>query len=173
MPDFARVRCWESFEANGFIFVWHHAEGDAPTWWPRPVAAIEDGSWAFVGRNEFLVSCHIQEIPENGADVAHLNAVHGPGMVGRGLSRHLWDAQWSPGADDMQHTATLRLNHQLDLFGKFRMLKMDVCANQVRLRTNAVRRGPGRGTFAAVPRERLALPLSPLGRRPVPPRKRR
>ncbi|XP_034234039.1 cholesterol 7-desaturase isoform X2 [Thrips palmi] len=131
VPDFARVRHWESFETNGFIFVWHHAEGDAPSWWPQPVAAIEDGSWAFVGRNEFLVSCHIQEIPENGADVAHLNAVHGPGMVGRGLSRHLWDAQWTPGADDRPHTATLKLNHQLDLFGKFRMLKMDVCANQI------------------------------------------
>lgn len=116
---------------NGLVFVWHHAEGEAPSWQPQPVAQVEDGSWSFVGRNEFLVSCHIQEIPENGADVAHLNAVHGPGIGGRALtalSRHLWNAEWSPGP---QHIATLRLTHQLDLFGKLRLIKMDVCANQV------------------------------------------
>lgn len=44
-------------------------------------AISDSGEWCYYGRNEFLISCHIQEIPENGADVAHLNAVHGPNML--------------------------------------------------------------------------------------------
>lgn len=132
MPDFARVRRWGSCETNGYIFVWHHAEGEEPSWTPQPVPPVEDGSWTFVGRNEFMVSCHIQEIPENGADVAHLNAVHGPGMVCSGLSRHLWAADWAPNSHDgLTHTATLKLNHQLALFSKLSLFKMDVEANQV------------------------------------------
>ena len=36
----------------------------------------EEGGWVYQGRNEYEVACHIQDIPENGADVAHLPAVH-------------------------------------------------------------------------------------------------
>lgn len=32
--------------------------------------------FVYHGRNEFYVNCHIQEIPENGADLAHFSAVH-------------------------------------------------------------------------------------------------
>lgn len=66
----------------------------------------DSGEWCYYGRNEFLISCHIQEIPENGADVAHLNAVHGPNMLTGNDIRysrqpwasfgiHSWNAQLS------------------------------------------------------------------------------
>lgn len=53
---------------NGLIFVWYHAENDEP--WELPVVSeIESGFWMFHGKNEFTVNCHIQDIPENGADI--------------------------------------------------------------------------------------------------------
>ncbi|KAK3921919.1 Cholesterol 7-desaturase [Frankliniella fusca] len=161
VPDFARVKRWESMETNGYVFVWHHAEGEPPSWWPQPVASVVDGSWSFVGRNEFLVSCHIQEIPENGADVAHLNAVHGPGMMGlSALSRHLWTAQWSPGAEPHnQHSAVLQLDHEMVVLGKARLFKMSVRANQI---------GPGyvelfmETTFGPIVMLQSVTPVEPL-----------
>lgn len=41
---------------------------------------IENKGWVFLGKNQFFVNSHIQDIPENGADVAHLESVHGPGI---------------------------------------------------------------------------------------------
>lgn len=69
-------------------------------------SVADSGEWCYYGRNEFLINCHIQEIPENGADVAHLNAVHGPNMLTGNDIRysrqpwasfgiHSWNAQLS------------------------------------------------------------------------------
>ncbi|KAJ1519143.1 hypothetical protein ONE63_011250 [Megalurothrips usitatus] len=87
VPELAKVRCWECRDVNGFVFVWFHAEGAPPAWEPQPVVAVDSASWAFAGRNEFLAACHIQEIPENGADVSHFNCLHGPGIGIPCLSR--------------------------------------------------------------------------------------
>lgn len=80
VPKLPKTDTYVSKEVNGWIFVWHHAEGDTP--WEIPVISeVESGEWTFQGRNEYYVGCHLQEIPENGADVSHLNAVHGPSIV--------------------------------------------------------------------------------------------
>ncbi|KAG8040295.1 hypothetical protein G9C98_000866 [Cotesia typhae] len=85
---------WHCREVNGIIFVWYHAELSDPEWELEPIPQISDGSWRFQGRNDFHVSCHIQDIPENGADWAHLNAVHGPAKIKKTLPskiiRHSW-----------------------------------------------------------------------------------
>lgn len=60
----AKIRKWTCTEANGLIFVWYHAENEEP--WELPVIET-DGMWLH-GSNEFMVQCHIQDIPENGAD---------------------------------------------------------------------------------------------------------
>lgn len=81
VPKVAKVKKWKSLEANGFIFVWHHVDEDAEPWQMKIVPEVEDGQWVYYGKNEFLVNAHIQDIPENGADVAHLSAVHGPNCM--------------------------------------------------------------------------------------------
>lgn len=101
VPEFAKTKAWDCCEVNQLIFVWHHAESTAPDWRPKPLEEISNGSWRYQGRNEFLVNCHIQEIPENGADWAHLSAVHGPSMFLSEqvpwLARHSWTAaEWTP-----------------------------------------------------------------------------
>lgn len=80
IPKIPKAKTYISHETNGLIFVWNHAEGEEP--WEIPVIEeIESGQWSFQGRNEYYINCHIQEIPENGADVSHLNAVHGPSIL--------------------------------------------------------------------------------------------
>lgn len=80
VPKLPKTKTYLSKETNGWIFVWNHAENESP--WEIPIIQeIETGEWIFQGRNEYYVNCHIQEIPENGADVSHLNAVHGPSIV--------------------------------------------------------------------------------------------
>lgn len=67
----AKLKKWKSREVSGLIFVWYHAENEKP--WNIPsVKELENNDWAFHGKNEFLVNSHIQDIPENGADVGEI-----------------------------------------------------------------------------------------------------
>ncbi|XP_051157642.1 cholesterol 7-desaturase nvd 1 [Leptopilina boulardi] len=107
VPVNAKTKTWESCEVNHLIFVWYHAESDKPNWRPQPVEKISNGTWRYQGKNEFYINSHIQDIPENGADVAHLNSVHGPAMflsdIFPGLMRHSWtDAKWTPCKNDLE-----------------------------------------------------------------------
>lgn len=61
----AKIRKWKSCEINGLIFVWYHAENEEP--WTIPILNTK-GMWLH-GSNEFIVHSHIQDIPENGADI--------------------------------------------------------------------------------------------------------
>lgn len=45
--------------------MWYHAENEEP--WTIP-SVDTSGMW-FHGSNEFIVHSHIQDIPENGADI--------------------------------------------------------------------------------------------------------
>jgi len=47
-------------ERNGFIFLWHHAEGLEPTWEPPEIEEITQGKWKYHGRTEHFVSAHIE-----------------------------------------------------------------------------------------------------------------
>lgn len=88
---------------NQAIFIWHHAENAEP-WELHEIDEISGGKWVYNGCNEFYTNCHIQEIPENGADVAHLNALHTSNPITGNdlrrmdsslgvLGRHIWNAR--------------------------------------------------------------------------------
>ena len=66
------------------------------------------------------IACHIQEIPENGADVAHLSYIHGAFLLswlGR-LVRHEWSAVWDTQSDrQVSHIAKLVLNQRVAVLG--------------------------------------------------------
>ncbi|XP_015111307.1 cholesterol 7-desaturase [Diachasma alloeum] len=143
IPPNARVRAWKSLEVNNLIFVWYHAEMEDPEWFPQPIAQIADNSYWCQGRNEYLINSHIQEVPENGADWAHLTALHGPGMFLGSylpcLSRHSWtDTDWKPRPDHLPeevparpHQAFAALSHTLILFDKFSLMHLRVMAEQI------------------------------------------
>ncbi|GBP95160.1 Cholesterol 7-desaturase [Eumeta japonica] len=78
-PKGVSVKSWHTREVDCAVWIWHDAEDREPLW--EIEDAPELGSWAYRGRNEFIVNSHIQDIPENGADVAHLNAVHSTSVL--------------------------------------------------------------------------------------------
>ncbi|KAF6198654.1 hypothetical protein GE061_008406 [Apolygus lucorum] len=138
IPKFAEVRRHRSLEVNDLIFVWYHAEGEEPTWFPDDIPEITQRKYIYRGRNEFKINAHVQEIPENGSDLWHFNALHGTTVIfGSNMAadnsrwnflRHIWDSCWEPSTDpDSKHLGVSRLHHHVEVFGmKFGILDIDI-----------------------------------------------
>lgn len=143
VPAFAKVRSWTSVEINGWVNIWYHAEGIEPSWRLPELQEITDGTWKYKGRTEHYINAHIEEIPENGADVAHLKMVHEPFIAaGADLttmwnkcfswSQHSWSASWQPLPSPDDHIACMTVSHDLKLFGfSLPFLKILVKAMQI------------------------------------------
>ncbi|XP_022093061.1 cholesterol 7-desaturase-like [Acanthaster planci] len=127
VPDFAKIRSWPCLERNGEIYVWHHAEGAEPTWFPLEVEEITSGKMKYHGITEHFINAHVEEVPENGADIAHLGHLHSPIMfLGRDLrviynlfwsfAKHEWQGTWEIDEEN-KHTGTLSLKHKCTVFG--------------------------------------------------------
>ncbi|XP_071519486.1 cholesterol 7-desaturase nvd [Panulirus ornatus] len=145
VPKTAKVKRWESREVNGFIFVWHDAEDRPPMWEVPEVVEVTDGTWSYRGRTVHQVLAHIQEIPENGADLAHLGHLHVPSIFKGSdlrdifahnqvldLAKHSWHGEWQVRSAPDSHTADLTVTHAFTVFGgKFKLFTMTVRAEQV------------------------------------------
>jgi len=129
LPKGADMRVWPSRERNGVVSVWMSAAGhgaagpaaDAPTF-ETPVFADIDGPappFAFHGFSEHVVPALIYELPENGADIAHLTELHADFVVPalRGVFSHTWTGTWAPRGGDAPHLADLRVVQRTAAFG--------------------------------------------------------
>ena len=81
IPKQADMRSYTTLETNGHILLWFDAEGRDPMWYPPELPEVQSNAWSWRGFTRHLLNCHIQEVPENGADVAHLHYLHGPGLL--------------------------------------------------------------------------------------------
>ncbi|CAH1393276.1 unnamed protein product [Nezara viridula] len=171
IPKTAKVRSWNTVETNGFIFVWYHAEGEEPNWFPEEIKEINHNKLTYFGRNQFQIKCHIQDVPENGSDMTHFAAIHEAAAMNGGdlryqektmlkFFRHKWQAVWEPcNENGKQHTATSIIDHHIDLFGKIKIAKCRISAYQtgpgyVVLKVNA-----GFGTVLLL---QVITPVEPL-----------
>lgn len=105
---------------------------------------IESGEWVYHGGNTLYVNCHIQDIPENGADVAHLDAVHGTNLLSGSsvghpkylvalFGSHVWKGEWRHATEkDRKHCAVSELHHSVRFLNKFETFRVSVIADQVR-----------------------------------------
>ncbi|XP_070532112.1 cholesterol 7-desaturase nvd-like isoform X1 [Ptychodera flava] len=143
VPDFAKVKSWNTLERNGMIYIWYDAEGREPSWEPPVIEEVENGKWTFRGYSEHHINAHIEEIPENGGDVSHLHYLHGPIMASGVdlrytqswfwdlIGRHVWDASWEQDPDE-KHIGVLSLTHRMTLFGiPIAPVEMTVKAQQI------------------------------------------
>lgn len=146
VPQSARVKAWPSDEVNGFILVWYHAEQEEPSWKPPQIPEIAAKKWFYGGRSEYRVNAHIQEIPENGSDVAHLECLHGPSILygsdlkatlnGKSVNgfapfmQHHWSVNWETDPEE-KHVAVSRLHHEIRIFGRLSCISVDVEARQI------------------------------------------
>ncbi|KAL8574978.1 hypothetical protein ACOMHN_064509 [Nucella lapillus] len=146
IPEIAKVKSWPVEEVNGWIYMWYHAEDVDPTWRIPEIQEITKGKWVYRGRTEHFINAHIEEIPENGADVSHLAHVHGP-IIGAGIdlrymwskawsfAQHHWTAAWEALPEPNGHIGQLKLTHSITVFG-FHLPFFD-------LRVTAQQIGPG------------------------------
>lgn len=96
----------------------------------------------------------LQEVAENGADTAHLSAVHGPAVLSNfihplsWIARHSWtNIGWTPHSslsesknssvdensdgEDLNHRAYTSLRHTLIIFEKYKLWHLDVNVHQI------------------------------------------
>ncbi len=74
-PPRAAARTWDVCERNGRIFVWHHADGEGPTFEVIAYRQVE-ADWTPWRSNTYRVCVHIQDLMENIIDRAHFLTVH-------------------------------------------------------------------------------------------------
>ena len=60
IPDIAKTKQWPTFEGNGQIMIWYHAEGIEPTWTPEVVPEITNGEWTYKGKTTHIINAHIE-----------------------------------------------------------------------------------------------------------------
>eukprot|EP00735_Rhodelphis_limneticus_P004146 TRINITY_DN15701_c0_g1::TRINITY_DN15701_c0_g1_i1::g.18745::m.18745 TRINITY_DN15701_c0_g1::TRINITY_DN15701_c0_g1_i1::g.18745 ORF type:complete len:480 (+),score=111.82,sp/Q17938/DAF36_CAEEL/36.70/3e-77,Rieske/PF00355.21/1.7e-15,Rieske_2/PF13806.1/0.00023 TRINITY_DN15701_c0_g1_i1:102-1442(+) len=100
IPEFFKNKTWHCYEDSGAVLCWYDAEDREPFWFPFSVDVVNSGKFSLHGNSEHLITAFIQELPENGADLAHLNFLHKP-FVWNLLSHvgveHIWNVNWQAG----------------------------------------------------------------------------
>jgi len=146
------------------IMVWIEGKRDAPrrgrgmisanappevAVWDVPDEKLLTANTQFVGVVEHSLAAHIQEIPENGADGAHLTTVHAPFVISSlsGWFDHDWDFTWTPADPDSKeaHTAVVEMKLGMRIFGSL--------WDSLMVKVHVVQVGPG------LVHEELTLPL--------------
>ena len=122
-PAGSNLRSWPVLERNGVVGVWMSASGygDTPNTTPQPppwfeppllpeLSPTSGGAYVYHGMTENLVPAIIFELPENGADIGHLTALHSAFVVAalRPAFSHAWKGHWEP-HDTSPHLARLRI----------------------------------------------------------------
>lgn len=83
IPPQAQLRAWPTVAGSGMIFVWHHAQGAAPSYDPPHVPEWGQPDWEPWQRFRWQVRSASQEIIEGAVDNAHFPYVHkNEGMPG-------------------------------------------------------------------------------------------
>ncbi len=73
LPRKATLGTWQATERNGYIFAWHHAQGEAPDW-DIPTLPVE--GWTANRDRMMSLRSHPQETSENSVDIGHFTIVH-------------------------------------------------------------------------------------------------
>jgi len=98
------------------ILLWYDPTDRPSTWSPPELEGFS--KLTYVGRSETLVACHIQEIPENGADTAHVNYVHRPFFIPQiWFLNHGWHMTWKAGAQE--HIGEVSLDEWFTITGRY------------------------------------------------------
>ncbi|MCB2065317.1 MAG: Rieske (2Fe-2S) protein [Erythrobacter sp.] len=99
IPPQVKRRCTRTYpttEANGFIWMWYHPNGEAPMWDVVVHDEVGNPEWTDYEWHEWMVYGSIQNMAENGVDVAHFKYIHGTADVPAAELR--W-GEWGRGAD--------------------------------------------------------------------------
>lgn len=76
IPANAEIATHPTREQNGYVMVWHHAAGEAPSFEVAEIPETADPRYRRYKRMRWVLDSHVQEIYENIVDVAHFRALH-------------------------------------------------------------------------------------------------
>ncbi len=80
-PSRARAVSYPVLERNGMIFIWYHAQHEAPSFEIPEISQWGESGWLGKWlRWEWTLKTHPQEMAENGVDWPHFGGVHGMQM---------------------------------------------------------------------------------------------
>jgi len=111
IPPQAKTNSWIVREVNGQIFIWYDVDLNPPSWEVPVIPGMEKpNNLRFHGKSIHEIACHIAEIPENGADTAHLDYLHTPFLSSLfPFFSHTWSAEWIP-RESEPHLADLTVS---------------------------------------------------------------
>lgn len=72
----AELYKYPTLERQGMVLVYYSSDNSAPTWEVPQFADDLVGNWTEPTYNEIIIKTHIQELAENGFDVAHFQPIH-------------------------------------------------------------------------------------------------
>ena len=91
------LKKWDSLIINGMVMVWWSESSQAPKWYPKPLD-LDGWTQPFLDSTcVWNLRTHVQEIAENGFDLAHFPSVHGadaPGTL-HNIQLESYKASWS------------------------------------------------------------------------------
>ncbi|BAZ11740.1 Rieske (2Fe-2S) region [Calothrix sp. NIES-4071] len=76
-----KMQSWHTREVNGTIMIYHHLQGEAPTWEIPEMPEYSSPDWLVLKRTCWKMRSHPQELAENGLDIAHMPYVHEQAML--------------------------------------------------------------------------------------------
>lgn len=124
-------------ESNRIIFIWYHSDPSQSPLWEIPIIdpSLPSSSsssnpfnhnneglngWVYHGEISHDIIVHIGEIAENGADVAHLEWLHGAFLIPFiPFIRHYWKCTYHPcQSSGEEHKAKIDIYQSITFFGK-------------------------------------------------------
>jgi phenylpropionate dioxygenase-like ring-hydroxylating dioxygenase large terminal subunit len=83
-PQARKANCvpaWPTREANNLVLVWYHPERKAPIWDPLDVPETRNAEWTPYQKFAWRIFTSMENMGDNGVDVAHFQFVHGSTSV--------------------------------------------------------------------------------------------
>lgn len=145
IPKQAKLGTWFCNEVDNFIYVWHHIDGQPPSWFLEPSKELSSRDWIFIGRSCHITNLELRDMHENGADFNHFEGIHNDLYIFGGellklrafehlqkYFRHHWSPDWTPLKDANgkdTHKAEMNLLSWISIFKK-RVFDIRVRATQ-------------------------------------------
>lgn len=146
IPKQARLNNWLCNEVDDFIYIWHHIDGQAPSWQLEATPELASGQFIVAGRSCHKSNLEMRDMHENGADMNHFEGIHNDLFVFGGkflqvqawnyiqrYSRHHWSPDWMPILNDdgkSTHMAEMSLKSWISVY-KMRVFDIEVRATQI------------------------------------------
>lgn len=83
IPPAARMRAWPVCERNGFVFLWHHADGRPPDEEVPEIPEYGHPEWTPYRRLRWKIRSRTYDMGENAVDDVHFRYLHGAASMPR------------------------------------------------------------------------------------------